>query len=164
MKTLELSISVAYWLDHSVTTTCCDVIPFIPQGILVRLYFMQCAFVNITLKTWHQKMSSSVTAWFTVLDCFDHALYMNAGNDNVQCSPLSRARRPKEINCCLVSLSLFFFFFFFFKFYFSSSAPSDPCIAVSFRYHTKACAIGFHPLACAENVLLRAVVAKVVLQ
>ena len=38
------------------------------QGILVRLYFMQCAFVNITLKTWHQKMSSSITAWFTVLD------------------------------------------------------------------------------------------------
>ena len=28
---------------------------------------------------------------------------MNAGNDNVQCSPLSRGRRPKEINCCLVS-------------------------------------------------------------
>ena len=27
---------------------------------------------------------------------------MNAGNDNVQCSPLSRGRRPKEINCCLV--------------------------------------------------------------
>ena len=39
--------------------------------------------------------------------CFDHALYMNAGNDNVQCFPLSRGRRPKEINCCLVfSLSL----------------------------------------------------------
>ena len=32
---------------------------------------------------------------------------MNAGNDNVQCSPLSRGRRSKEINCCLVlSLSL----------------------------------------------------------
>ena len=27
---------------------------------------------------------------------------MNAGNDNVQCFPLSRDRRPKEINCCLV--------------------------------------------------------------
>ena len=27
---------------------------------------------------------------------------MNAGNDNVQCSPLYRGRRPKEINCCLL--------------------------------------------------------------
>ena len=32
---------------------------------------------------------------------------MNAGNDNVQCSPLSRGRRPKEINCCLVYIYSF---------------------------------------------------------